>query len=88
MQNSANHKGYDRLKKDIEEGALLPSITLVVKHDLVAEIVKNIDDPQKLERSLSAEGGVVDILDGLQRTYILEELRENKFDLKMGKRYF
>ncbi|MFX7194204.1 hypothetical protein ABTI46_20525, partial [Acinetobacter baumannii] len=71
-------------KKDIEEGALLPSITLAVKHDLVEDIVKDIEDPHKLENSLSAEGGVVDILDGLQRTYILKELKDNNYEFKDG----
>ncbi|EJB8537275.1 hypothetical protein Q5X30_09625 [Acinetobacter baumannii] len=84
QRKKENHKGYDRLKKDIEEGALLPSITLAVKHDLVEDIVKDIDDPQKLENSLSAEGGVVDILDGLQRTYILKELKDNNYEFKDG----
>ena len=84
QRKKENHKGYDRLRKDIEEGALLPSITLAVKHDLVADIVKNIDDDKKLEDSLSAEGGVVDILDGLQRTYILRELKENSHEFKDG----
>ena len=84
QRKKENHKGYDRLKKDIEDGALLPSITLAVKHDLVKNIVKDIDDTQKLERSLSAEGSVVDILDGLQRTYILKELSENSHEFKDG----
>lgn len=84
QRKKENHKGYDRLKKDIEEGALLPSITLAVKHDLVADIVRDIDNTQKLESSLSAESSVVDILDGLQRTYILKELKENGVVFKEG----
>lgn len=84
QRKKENHKSYDRLKKDIEEGALLPSITLAVKHDLVADIVRDIDNTQKLESSLSAENSVVDILDGLQRTYILKELKENGVVFKEG----
>lgn len=84
QRKKENHKGYGRLKHDIIEGALLPSITLAVKHDLVQDIVENIDDIDKLERSLSSEDGVVDILDGLQRTYILKELKDNNVEFKDG----
>lgn len=44
QRKKENHKGYGRLKQDIKEGALLPSITLAVKHELVPSIVENIDD--------------------------------------------
>lgn len=84
QRKKENHKGYGRLKKDIQEGALLPSITLAVKHDLVGKIVHHIDDDEKLEQSLSCESGIVDILDGLQRTYILKELQESNFEFKDG----
>lgn len=84
QRKKENHKGYGRLKQDIIEGALLPSITLAVKHDLVEDIVKNIEDIDKLEKSLSSEDGIVDILDGLQRTYILKELKENNVEFKEG----
>lgn len=84
QRKKENHKGYGRLKQDIKEGALLPSITLAVKHELVPSIVENIDDIQKLENNLSAENGVVDILDGLQRSYILKELKDEDFEFKDG----
>lgn len=68
------HKAYKRLKIDIIEGSLLPSITLSVKHHLVDEITKKFDDNAELERLLSGHD-VVDILDGLQRTYILSDIK-------------
>lgn len=70
------HKAYRRLKEDIIEGALLPSITLSVKHHLVENIIRSIGNEKDLERLLSSNG-VVDILDGLQRTYILNDLKES-----------
>lgn len=70
------HKAYKRLKEDIVEGALLPSITLSVKHHLVGNIINNLNDEKEIE-SLLSSNGVVDILDGLQRTYILNDLRES-----------
>lgn len=84
QRKKENHKGYGRLKQDIIDGALLPSITLAVKHELVEDIVKNIENIDKLEKSLSAEDGIVDILDGLQRTYILKELKDNHVEFKEG----
>lgn len=77
------HKAYKRLKDDIREGALLPSITLAVKHDRVKEVLDTIDDEPKLIRLLSSTG-IVDILDGLQRTYILNELKEEGCIFKEG----
>ena len=81
------HKGYQRLKSDIKAGALLPSITLAIKPENVASILPilnkaNLDgDYLALSERLSTPGQV-DILDGLQRTYILSDLKnkdEHKF---------
>lgn len=77
------HKAYRRLKTDIIEGALLPSITLSVRHHLVEEITKNFDDNVALEHLLSRHD-VVDILDGLQRTYILSDIRSENIQFKSG----
>lgn len=75
------HKAYKRLKNDIIEGSLLPSITLSVKHHLVDEITKNFDDNSTLETLLSGHD-VVDILDGLQRTYILSDIKSEGIQFK------
>lgn len=76
QRKKENHKAYVRLQEDIKEGALLPSITLAVKHEYVAEIIEILDDKEKLKNKLSQNNGLADILDGLQRTYILKELQE------------
>ena len=47
------HRAYQRLKKDIIDGALLPPITLSVKHHLVDRISSNIGDTNSLENELS-----------------------------------
>lgn len=74
------HKAYERLKADIRSGALLPSITLAVKPEHVGHVLplyqeavesKNVEG---LAQALS-QTGHVDILDGLQRTYILSDLK-------------
>ena len=78
-----NHKAYKRLKSDIIEGCLLPSITLSVKHHLVQKIVAEIDDNSKLKTLLSGSD-VVDILDGLQRTYLLSDIRNEGVGFKEG----
>jgi hypothetical protein len=74
------HKAYGRLSSDIGEGALLPSITLAVKPQIVASILPAYEayrnDPSTagdLAAALNTPG-TVDILDGLQRTYIMRDL--------------
>ncbi len=69
------HKTYERMKRDLVAGALLPSITLAVKPERVEEIrpLVNESDFESLSTSLSKPGGV-NILDGLQRTYIIKDL--------------
>ncbi|WP_333617418.1 hypothetical protein [Mixta calida] len=80
-----SHKAYKRLREDIVEGALLPSITLSVKHHLVENILDHIDDKQTLTELLSSDD-VVDILDGLQRTYIISDLEKNGVTFKEGQK--
>lgn len=78
------HKGYTRLKNDIIEGALLPSITLAVKHESVENILGKLEEPEELRNLLSSTNGIVDILDGLQRTFILKEIKDSKTSFKDG----
>jgi len=75
-----SHKAYQRLKQDLIEGALLPSISLAVKPTLVPDILPLVEtsedsgDMTPLEARLSVPDAV-DILDGLQRTYILSDIQ-------------
>lgn len=69
------HPAYGRMKEDIRRGALLPTITLAVS-PLVAGQLKKLcsdNDLTALAQRLATPGGV-NILDGLQRTYILNDL--------------
>lgn len=74
------HKAYQRLKADLIDGALLPSISLAAKPDGVPALIDVLDkcedsgDWGELEAALAA-GGAVDILDGLQRTYIMRDIQ-------------
>lgn len=73
------HKAYERMKRDLAAGALLPSITLAVKPervDLIKPAVEQRNDSMLAE--LLAEPGGVNILDGLQRTYIIKDLIEER----------
>lgn len=85
QRKKETHKAYKRLKRDILDGTLLPSITLAVKPDYVNEISEIIDenDNSKLEEAL-AKKGIVNILDGLQRTYILKELKGDNNEFREG----
>ncbi|MGE8132825.1 hypothetical protein ACQKO5_04375 [Novosphingobium subterraneum] len=70
-----SHKAYQRLSQDIKNGALLPSITLAVKPEYVRDIIPQLSDVNATCSALSRSGRV-DILDGLQRTYIMYDLAQ------------
>lgn len=73
-----SHKAYKRLSDDIRLGALLPTITLSVKPEHVDTIMDVANQPERLKTELSVMGRV-DILDGLQRTYILKDISDSGF---------
>jgi hypothetical protein len=84
-----NHKAYRRLKQDVIDGALLPSISLAVKPTKVPDLLpllegaENAQDWTGLEAELM-KGDLVDILDGLQRTYILTDIKESGHEFVEG----
>lgn len=78
-------KGYSRMKVDIRNGALLPPITLAVKTDLVPVFLPYIieNDFIGLAKEI-CKPGQFNILDGLQRTYILHDLQKDGVIFKEG----
>lgn len=69
------HPAYARMKEDIKRGALLPTITLSVLPNLAAELKQLCDQGDLLTlANRLGTSGEVNILDGLQRTYILQDL--------------
>jgi hypothetical protein len=74
------YKAYDRMREDIKKGALLPSITLAIKPELVDSLLPAIEtnDLDALMKLLAIPGQT-HILDGLQRTHILRELANEPF---------
>ena len=86
------HKAYGRLSADISEGALLPAITLAVKPEIVDSILSEYEaykaDPSAAGALAAALNtpGTVDILDGLQRTYIMSDLASSGAKFKEGQR--
>lgn len=83
------HKAYQRLKNDLKEGALLPAISLAAKPAGVGELIPLLAEGEetgswiKLQEKLLA-GGAVDILDGLQRTYILHDIKAEGHEFLEG----
>lgn len=79
------HPAYARMKDDIRAGALLPTITLSVSLD-AAPGLKNLCEARAfdlLTERLKVAGGV-NILDGLQRTYILADLQAEGHEFVEG----
>ncbi|MFD0751414.1 hypothetical protein ACFQZS_14785 [Mucilaginibacter calamicampi] len=74
------HKGYNRLKSDIENGALIPTITLAVEPSVVSEYSQLLKDGnfEDIVTKLYKDPGKIYILDGLQRTYIINDIKENE----------
>jgi hypothetical protein len=87
-----SHKAYQRLKLDIKAGALLPSITLAVKPDKVSGIRPLFEAAERDDTNLAAlseslgTAGNVDILDGLQRTYIMTDLKKEGHEFVVGQK--
>ncbi len=79
------YKAYTRMKRDLIEGALLPPITLAVRPQFVNEIrtFAEAGDIPRLAEHL-ARTGQVNILDGLQRTYILTDLLNEGVQFREG----
>jgi hypothetical protein len=79
------HKAYKRMRQDVIEGALLPSITLAVRSELVDALREYIEqeDDDGLREALSLPRQV-HILDGLQRTYILKDLASEGTEFHEG----
>ncbi|NER19817.1 MAG: hypothetical protein F6J96_03475 [Symploca sp. SIO1C2] len=72
------------MKDDLKKGALLPAITLAVKLDKVEELLPLLENKKPDYKALAQElnqPGLVNILDGLQRTYILKEIVEDEDSL-------
>lgn len=69
------HPAYKRMKSDIQNGALLPTITLAASLEAAAELkaLCTNGNHHELTDRLSIPGRL-NILDGLQRTYILHDL--------------
>ncbi len=83
QRRKEKHKAYDRLRRDVVNGALLPSITLAVKPEFVQGILPSLENKDELEFAL-ARPNQVSILDGLQRTYILSELANDGVKFQSG----
>jgi len=81
QRKRVQHKGYNRMRQDILDGTLLPSITLSVKQNFIDEILASLDDNKRLKELLSIPDQV-HILDGLQRTHILHDIRSSGIEFK------
>lgn len=80
------HRIYERMESDVREGALLPGITLAVKFDRVQRVLEQVPTPEAwpidsgtLEslRDVLFKPGMVNILDGLQRTHVLRDIADS-----------
>jgi hypothetical protein len=77
QRKKEKHKGYIRLKNDIEKGTLIPTITLAVEPSSVNSFKTLLleKDSKKIVEELITITDKIYILDGLQRTYIISDLK-------------
>jgi hypothetical protein len=75
-------KKYSRLKEDIKKGALLPAITLAINPSKVTSFLDNVINKKSTElvKELTNSSDLY-ILDGLQRSYIIKDLVDDKITL-------
>lgn len=87
QRKKEKHKAYKRMTSDIIEGALLPPITLAINPIVVKEFMKNVEEQNSIEiiKELDRPDQIY-ILDGLQRTYIINDLVENDTEFKDGQK--
>lgn len=76
QRRRVQHKAYSRMRSDIVSGTLLPAITLSVKKDYIETFLNKINNDQELLKVMNAPGRV-NILDGLQRTHILADIKKD-----------
>lgn len=80
-------KKYDRLKSDFKEGALLPAITLAIEFSNVDKYLDLIDADNLTEiTKLLNNKEEIYILDGLQRTYIINDFLKTDTPIKDGQK--
>lgn len=80
-----NHPAYPRMRRDIAEGALLPTITLAASPNVSPDLSDLLDarNYQEFIKRISVPG-TLKILDGLQRTYILDDLSKENHQFVNG----
>ena len=88
QRKKETHKGYERLKSDIEKGALIPGITLALEPSIASEFVDIVEkkDVSKIMRRLEGIKDNIYILDGLQRSHKIKELLDAETDLNSSQR--
>lgn len=82
------YRPYERMKKDIMEGASLPAITLAINPMNVNDFKKQFAENNiEYLRIMLTKGEHIYILDGLQRTYIISDISKIKeFNFKKGQK--
>lgn len=82
-----DYRAYARMKKDIIEGALLPTITLAINPKEVSTFERMFATNKivDLRANLLATNSIY-ILDGLQRTYILSDIKKEGLTFKDGQK--
>lgn len=73
------HRGYKRLKEDLQNGALIPGITLAIEPSLASDFIDIVEhqDIPKITQKIKNVRDNIYILDGLQRTHKIKELLDN-----------
>lgn len=81
------YKAYSRMQNDILNGTLLPTITLAINPQVVNNYIRLWEDKNKIELTKKLyESKNIYILDGLQRTYIINDLVNANKTLKRGQK--
>lgn len=77
-------KPYDRLRQDLKEGCLIPPVVLGIRKDRINTPL-SVDDDQFIPSLESTQPGDVFIIDGLQRTTAIQNVRNSLQDEELAK---
>ena len=78
QRNSLNQKFYNRLKKDIIDGCVLPPVTIAFDSSIIKEYVSNSSDYSELASYICSNIEKGFILDGIQRLNTLKSASEDE----------
>ncbi len=83
QRTRVNHSAYKRMRTDIINGALLPTITLAINPEVAKKYIDLVEEQNEEDlKALLVDSEQIYILDGLQRTYIINDIKSEGINFR------